>query len=432
MIKYEGVFFISRGGEMSKLLINGGNKLFGEIEVSSAKNSYLTILAGSILVEGEITLHKYPNYSDTESMCQILKHLGAEIRREDTSIILDNSGLNAHDIPTELASLVRSSIFTLGAIIGRFKKAKVAYPGGCEIGARPIDIHLSGLRQLGVKINEKHGYIYCDGRDMHAATIVLDFPSVGATENLIMASVLTKGETILYNCAKEPEIVDLQDFLNTLGAKIRGAGSEKIVIEGVNKLHGGEFTPIKDRIIAGTYIIACAMCGGDITLRGVNPDHLGAVLTKLNKSACQIETSCDKIRVYSDGKPLSLSKIETSIYPGIPTDLQAQLLALQCISQGSCMIVENLFESRFKHVPELIKMGADIHLKDRVAFVRGVPNLFGAEVFGMDLRGTAALVLAGLCAEGYTTVHNVKHIDRGYESIERDLSLLGADIKRVE
>ena len=416
---------------MSKLLINGGKKLFGEIEIGSAKNSFLTILAGSILSSGQIALHKYPKYSDTESMCNILKHLGSQMILQDNTLILDNTNLSRSDIPTELASLVRSSIFALGAIIGRFKKAKVAYPGGCEIGARPIDIHLSGLKQLGVKIIERHGYIYCDGKDMHSANILLDFPSVGATENIMMASVLTKGRTVIYNVAKEPEIVDLQNFLNKLGAKIEGAGTEKIVIDGVEKLGSGEYTSIKDRIVAGTYAIACAMCGGQITLKGINPEFLNSVLTKLNKTACQIETNYDKIKVSSEGKPLSLSKIETSVYPGIPTDLQAQLLALQTISNGSCMIVENLFESRFKHVPELIKMGADIHLKDRVAFVRGVPRLFGAEVFGMDLRGSAALVLAGLCAEGYTTVHNTKHIDRGYESIETELSILGADIKRV-
>lgn len=417
---------------MSKFVINGGNKLVGEIDISCAKNSLLTILAGCILSEGEIVLHKYPSYTDTECMCNILKHLGAKIKKEGEVLVVDSSSLNSFDIPTELACLVRSSIFALGAIIGRFKKAKVAYPGGCEIGARPIDIHLSGLRQLGVKITEKHGYIYCDGKDMHSAKIMLDFPSVGATENLIMASVLTKGETVIYNCAKEPEIVDLQEFLNLLGAKISGAGTEKIVINGVAKLGGGEFTPIRDRIVAGTYMIACAMCGGDISLNGANPEHLQSVITKLNKTACQIEASCDKIRVKSDGKPLSLKKIETSVYPGIPTDLQAQLLALQCVSNGSCMIIENLFESRFKHVPELIKMGADIHLRDRVAFVRGVPKLFGAEVFGMDLRGTASLILAGLCAEGYSVVNNARHIDRGYNRIEKELSSLGADIKRVD
>lgn len=417
---------------MSKLIINGGNKLNGELEISSSKNAYLPIIAGCILAGGEVVLHRYPDYTDTDNMCNILTHLGARTKKQDDCLVVNCENLSHYDIPTELAVVVRSSIFALGAIVSRFRKAKVAYPGGCEIGARPIDIHLSGLRQLGVKIVERHGYIYCDGKDMHSANIVLDFPSVGATENLMMASVLVKGETVLYNCAKEPEIVDLQNFLNTLGAKISGAGTDKIVIEGVKKLHGGEYTPIRDRIIAGTYMIACAMCGGDVTLKGVNPAFLHSLISKIDKYACQITCDYDKIRVQSSGKSVALGKVETAVYPGFPTDLQAQILALQTISSGSCMIVENLFESRFKHVPELIKMGASIHVKDRIALVKGVDKLFGADVMATDLRGSASLVLAGLVAEGYTTLSSTKYIDRGYEHIERELSLLGGDIKRVE
>lgn len=417
---------------MSKFLINGGNKLFGELEISAAKNSYLTLLAASILVDGEVILHRYPKFSDTENMCEILKYIGAKITKQDKTVVIDTTGLNSFSVPENLTGLVRSSIFTLGSIIGRFKEAKIAYPGGCEIGARPIDIHLSGLKKLGVKIEEKHGYIYCDGKNMHADNVILDFPSVGATENLIMASVLTKGETTLYNCAKEPEIVDLQNFLNSLGAKISGAGTECIKIYGVKKLNSGVYTPISDRIIAGTYMIACAMCGGDITLKNINPLHMQSFISKLNKTACKIDAKCDSIRVLSEKRPKSLNKVETAVYPGIPTDLQAQIMVLEAISKGSCIIVENLFESRFKHVPELLKMGADITLKDRVAIVRGVEKLFGAEVYGKDLRGTAALVLAGLCAKGYTTVNNICYVDRGYENMEEELSLLGADIKRVD
>ncbi len=417
---------------MSRLIINGGNRLNGELEISSSKNAYLPILAGCILSDGKVTLHRYPNYTDTDNMCNILKHLGGKIERHNDILEVDCSSLSKYDIPTDLAMVVRSSIFALGAIISRFRRAKVAYPGGCEIGSRPIDIHLSGLRQLGVKIVEKHGYIYCDGNNMHNANIVLDFPSVGATENLMMASVLVKGETVLYNCAKEPEIVDLQNFLNILGAKVSGAGTDRIIINGVKKLGGGEYTPIRDRIIAGTYIIACAMCGGDVLLKGANPLFLHSLISKIDKYACQIECEYDKIRVKSLGKPLSLGKVETAVYPGFPTDLQAQILALQTISSGSCMIVENLFESRFKQVPELIKMGASIHIKDRIAIVKGVDKLFGADVIATDLRGSASLVLAGLSAEGYTTLNSTKFIDRGYERIEEELSQLGGDIKRVE
>lgn len=417
---------------MSKFLINGGKKLFGEIEIPSAKNSYLALMAACILVDGKICLHKYPSFVDTENMCKILSHLGIEIKKEEDNLIVDSSSIKYFCLPHELTSLVRSSIFTLGAIIGRFKKAKIAYPGGCEIGARPIDIHIDGLKKLGVKIIERHGYIYCDASQMHSASITLDFPSVGATENLVMASVLCKGTTNLYNCAKEPEIVDLQNFLNVMGAKVSGAGTDKITVEGVTSLHSGNYTPITDRIIAGTYLIATAMCGGEVTLKSIKPAYMQSFISKMEQSACQIELCYDSIKVSSRGKLKALQKVETSVYPGIPTDLQAQIMAMQCVSQGSCMIVENLFESRFKHVPELIKMGADVFVKDRVAIVKGVDTLFGADVCGTDLRGTAALVLAGLVAKGYTTVSNIHHVDRGYNHIEQDLLKLGADIKRVD
>ena len=417
---------------MEKLLINGGKKLFGEIEIGSAKNSFLPILAGCILVDGVVRLHKYPKLLDTENMCEILRYIGGKIEKDGSDLIVDTSSLSSFSIPSDLTGLLRSSVFALGAIIGRFKEAKIAYPGGCAIGARPIDIHIDGLKKLGVKIDEDHGYIYCDGKNMHSETIFLDFPSVGATENLVMASVLTKGITTLYNCAKEPEIVDLQNFLNKMGAKISGAGTECIRVEGVEELSGGDFTPIPDRIVAGTYLIAGVMCGGDITLKNVNPHHMQSFLSKLSYSACKIDVKYDSIRVRNDVRPIALRKVETAVYPGIPTDLQAQIMALECVSRGPCMIVENVFESRFKHVPELIKMGADIIIKDRVALVRGVDKLSGADLYGADLRGTAALVLAGICAKGSTTIHNVSHVDRGYECIERDLSLLGADIKRVK
>ena len=417
---------------MSKFLIHGGRKLFGELQISAAKNAYLPILAACVLCDGKVELHNYPYYSDTESMCKILSKLGAKLKISDGVLCVDGSSIFSHSIESELASLVRSSIFMLGALLGRFKKAKVAYPGGCEIGARPIDIHLESFRKLGVEVSERHGYIHCDASKMHSGRVVLEFPSVGATESLMMASVLSKGETKILNAAKEPEIVDLQNFLNKMGAKVSGAGSDEVKIEGVKTLNSCSFTPIKDRIIAGTYIIATAMCGGDVTICGAKPEHLASLIDKLDKTACLIEAKDDKIRVQASGRPLSLGKIETSVYPGLPTDLQAQILALQTISEGSSIICENVFESRFKHVPELIKMGANVAIKDRVAFVRGVPKLYGAAVTGLELRGTAALVLAGLVAEGYTTVSGARHIDRGYHKIEDELSSLGADIQRVE
>ena len=417
---------------MARFLIHGGRKLFGELNITAAKNAYLPILAACVLCDDKIILHNYPYYTDTESMCKILEFLGANISKECVDLVVDPSTISSWNIESELASQVRSSIFMLGPILGRFKKARVAYPGGCEIGARPIDIHLAGFRKLGVKVSERHGYIYCDASQMSAGKIVLDFPSVGATESLMMASVLLKGETEILNPAREPEIVDLQNFLVKLGAKVYGAGTNKILIKGVQRLNGGEYDPIKDRIVAGTYIIATAMCGGDVTFKGVKVEHLASLIDKLDKTACKIYAKGDKIRVQADGKPLSLGKIETSVYPGLPTDLQAQILALQTVSKGSSMVCENVFESRFKHVPELIKMGADVHIKDRVAFVRGVDKLYGASVSGMELRGTASLILAGLVAEGYTTVSGSKHIDRGYHQIEKELASLGADIERVE
>lgn len=417
---------------MSKLLIHGGHKLFGEISISAAKNSYLPILAACVLCEEEIVLHNYPDYTDTQSMCDILSSIGANITNNGGDLLIDASSLFSWGVESELACQVRSSIFMLGALLGRFRKARVAYPGGCEIGARPIDIHLSGFRKLGVKVEERHGYIYCNAEKMHSGTVLLEFPSVGATESLMMASVLLPGETRLLNAAKEPEIEDLQNFLVAMGADVCGAGSGEIVIKGVKKLHGCSYTPINDRIIAGTYMIATAMCGGEVLLKGVKAEHLRALIDKLDKTACVIEAKNDTIKVISDGKPIALGKVETSVYPGLPTDLQAQILALSSISKGSSMIVENVFESRFKHVPELVKMGADVHVKDRVAFVRGVERLYGASVSGMELRGTASLVLAGLVAEGYTTVSNIRHVDRGYKNIENDLASLGADIKRID
>ena len=416
---------------MAKILVNGGRKLFGEVEVSSSKNAYLPILAGTILSSEKVTLLNYPNYLDTENMCNILKNLGAKVFKFGDILEIEPQYIDNVVIPHELGSLVRSSIFMLGSIVGKFRKAKVAYPGGCEIGARPIDIHLSGLRQLGVKVVEKHGYIYCDGTNMKPSEIVLDFPSVGATESLMMASVFLKGKTILYNVAKEPEVVDLQNFLNSMGAKVRGAGSDRIEIYGVKHLRGTTYAPIKDRIVAGSFLIATAICGGKVTTKGVDERHLRAVISKLHKTACKIEVKNDRITLTADKRPKAIEKIETAVFPAFPTDLQAQILALQTISEGNSIIVENLFENRFKHIPELIKMGAQIKQKDRTAFIKGREKIYGADVVGGDLRGTVALVLAGLGAEGYTTIDRAEYADRGHVDIVKEFSMLGAEIKRL-
>lgn len=405
----------------------------GEIRVDTAKNSVLPILASTILCEDTVTLHNIPKFSDIINMCQILTSLGATILHRGDSLMIDNSTTHLHTISSQLSQPIRSSIFTLGALLGRFGVARVSYPGGCDIGLRPIDIHLKGLRELGVIIIERHGIIQCDASHIHGGEVYLDYPSVGATENLIMASVLGKPRrTILHNVAREPEVSDLINFLNSMGAKITGAGKDTITIHSVNTLHGIQYTPIPDRIIAGTYLIAGAMTGGEVCIQGCNPKNLQSLLQKLRKSSCKIVSKSDKIILKADSPLVSFDIINTQPYPGFPTDLQSQMLTMSTICSGYTIIRENLFESRYKLVPELIKMGANIVVKDRVACVCGVPHLSGASVYATDLRGGASLVLAGLVAAGYTTIHDIHHIERGYHNIEGALRSLGADIIRVE
>lgn len=416
---------------MDKLYIKGGNSLFGACEIQSAKNAFLPILAGAILCDGVVKLNNFPQFLDTINMTEILKNLGASAKLDGKNLILDMTSLNNYEIPAELATLTRSSIFSLGALVGRFKKARVAYPGGCDIGSRPIDLHLKGLEALNIKILDRRGIITCDGENMRGATVELDFASVGATENIMMAAVMAKGETKIINCAKEPEIVDLQNFLNRAGAKISGAGSSIIKIQGVEKLHSVEYSPISDRIITGTYLLACAICGGEIELTNANANHLEALINKLSNNNCRFWIKRNKIIMQSGKNHNAIRKLETMTYPAFPTDLQPQMVAMLSTAKGCSIVVENLFETRFKYTQELAKMGADIIIKDRSAFIRGVPKLFGANVYTSDLRGGAGLVLAGLMADGYTTIHNANHIDRGYASIESDLEKLGANIKRI-
>lgn len=417
---------------MEELRIIGGEKLFGKLHIPSAKNSFLPILAASILCEGKVILHCNPHFSDIYNMCSILEDLGAKIEFKNDDIIIDNTCLNSYEISQEKASTIRSSIFSLGSILGRFKKAKVAFPGGCEIGTRPIDIHIKGLNELNVKIVDRHGFLYCDAQDLIGNELHLDFPSVGATENLMMASVLAKGDTYIHNPAKEPEIVDLADFLNKLGANISGAGTNIIKISGVKSLHTEiEYTPISDRIIAGTYALMVASCGGETQLENVNYDHVSAIISKLQNSDCKFYHENDKLVISSKGNLNGVGKIETMPYPGFPTDMQSQMMSAMCCAKGTSIIVENLFENRFKQVPELIKMGAKITVRDKVAVIDGVQNLYGATVFTHDLRSGAALVLAGLKAQGYTTIQNISLIDRGYFHIEHDLQKLGAKIIRI-
>lgn len=414
------------------IVVKGGNRLCGEIEVDTAKNAVLPIIAGCILTSKEVVLKNLPNISDVNKMLDILSLMGADIKRDEGQrvVAIKVSSLTTIEIPAGLAKEIRSSIFMLGSLLARFKKAKVTYPGGCDIGTRPIDLHLSGLRDLGVIITEDYGYIDCDASKMHSGVVHLDFPSVGATENIMMSAVLTEGQTVIMNSAKEPEIIDLANFINSLGGKIRGAGTSTIIIDGVAELGGGEYTPIPDRIITGTYLIAGAMTKGNIKLTNANYQDVYALLNKLRNAGAKIDYDNNSISLSCDKRPLACASIETQPFPGFPTDLQAQILALQTISDGISIITENLFETRFKHVPELLKMGAKITIKDRMAIVRGVQTLRGVEVFAGDLRGGASLVLAGLVADGITKVYNPHFIDRGYEDFEYKLRSLGANIKR--
>ncbi len=415
---------------MEQFIINGGHSLFGELEVASAKNAVLPIISACVLADDEVTIEKLPMISDVEKMLEILTLMGASVRLYGDSAVIDTSSLSNLEIPSHLAKEIRSSIFMLGPLLAKYKKARVAYPGGCDIGSRPIDLHLSGLRDLGVEIIEEHGFIECDAQNMHTGVVHFDFPSVGATENIMMSAVLLSGQTTILNAAKEPEIVDLADFINAMGGKIRGAGTSTIIIEGVEKLKGVCYTPIPDRIITGTYLIAAAMTKGEIKLTNTNYQDVYALLNKLRNAGCKIDYDQSSIYLKLTKRPIACASIETQPYPGFPTDLQAQMLALQTISDGISVVTENLFETRFKHVPELLKMGAKVTTKDRMAIIRGVSELYGAEVVAQDLRGGAGLVLAGLAAKGKTVVQNTMFVDRGYDKFEEKLAMLGADIVR--
>ena len=414
-----------------KFIIVGGNELSGEVTIQTSKNAVLPILAGSILCDKQVTINNVPNILDVNNMFNILRDLGVQVDYIDKDCHIDASSISNCTLNQDLCKTLRSSIFLLGPLLARFKQAVISYPGGCDIGNRPIDLHLSGLEKLGVKISKRHSLIYCDGKNMKSGIVQLDFPSVGATENLMMSAVFLKGSTKLINVAKEPEIVDLQNFLNSMGASISGAGTAEITINGVNKLHSTQYTPISDRIVEGTLMLATAITGGKVTLKNTDFKNNQSLIAKLSSVGCQIDIKNDIIHITSSGRLPSIDLIDTQVYPGFPTDMQAQMMSLQAVSDGVSIICENVFENRYKHAKELVKMGANIILRDRVAVVKGVEELTGAPVDATDLRAGAGLVLAGLKANGYTTINNVYHIDRGYENFENILTSLGANIKRI-
>ena len=416
---------------MDTYIINGGEKLYGKLQIQSAKNAVLPLLAASILTDELVKIREVPPITDVENMIRILAEVGCKIKRRGDCTVIDSSGAISHEIPARLTKELRSSVFMLGSVLTRFRKAKISYPGGCDIGLRPIDLHLSGLKRLGVEIIEEGGFIECRADKLTGAEILLDFPSVGATENIMLAAVKAEGVTVIRNAAKEPEIIDLQNFLNAMGAKVRGAGGGTIVVDGVKKLSGVEYTPIKDRIEAGTHLIAAAMCGGEIEVEGVFPENIAALLHKLRENGCKIHTKNDKIVLSSDKRLQSVNLVETMPFPGFPTDLQAQYSTLCSVARGTTLVVENLFETRYKFAAELKRMGADITVRNRTAVIRGVDKLHGAKVTAGDLRGGAALVLAALVADGETTVLDLSHIDRGYADFEYKLKKLGAKIRRI-
>lgn len=418
---------------MSRLIISGGNKLEGEIESQGSKNSVLPILAATILNGGKNVIYNCPELRDVRITMEVLESLGCSVKRVGKVLIVDSENISEFTIPDELMRQMRSSIIFLGAILARFGRAVVSLPGGCEIGNRPIDLHIKALKMLGVDITESHGYIDCKAEKTHGENIHLDFPSVGATENIMLAACMAEGTTVITNAAREPEIVDLEFFLNRMGAKISGAGSDVIRIDGVKKLYAVEHTIIPDRIAGATYLLAGAITGGNIILRNTNPQHMGAIIHALKEMGCRIYSEKNRIILTAPpGRLKSAGKLLTMPYPGFPTDIQSPFMALASISEGTGIFVENIFENRYQHVEELVRMGADIQVDGRVAVVCGVPHLSGATVVAKELRGGAALVLAGLSAEGITQIENIKYIDRGYEDIEKYLSVCGANIRREE
>ncbi len=417
---------------MDRFVINGGHKLEGDIRVDGSKNYVLPVLAATIISGKESVIHNVPELKDVELLIGLLRIIGCKCFFENNTLIVKSNNQLETTVPEKPVREMRSSIILMGAMLARHKQVKISYPGGCEIGPRPIDIHLSGLKRMGAKITEAHGYINCECDKLKGVEINFDYPSVGATENIMLAATTADGVTIIQNAAKEPEIIDLQNFLNGMGARVIGAGTSTVRIEGVKEFHDVEHTVIPDRIVAGTLMAATAITGGSVILNNVIIDHLKAVSSKLAESGCTISEYDNSLQIVCNKKLKAVEVIKTLPYPGFATDMQAQMMAVMTLAKGTSIFIETVFESRYKHVEELMKMGASIKVDGRTAIIRGVKRLTGAEVKAGDLRGGAALVLAGLAAEGTTVVDNVKlHIDRGYDKLENKLSRLGADIHRI-
>ncbi len=414
---------------METLIVKGPVRLEGQVRVSGSKNAILPIMAASLLSSGEVVLSGVPELEDIAVMSEALRLLGARVNRENDVLIIDGRMVSACEIPEQISRKMRASNLVMGSLLGRFHQARVAYPGGCAIGSRPMDLHLKGFRHLGYEIKEQFGYMEGRGSSVCGKEIMLDFPSVGATENIMMAAALTPGTTIIRNAAREPEIVDLQNFLNRMGARIRGAGLDTIRIEGVRCLGGVEHTVIPDRIEAGTFMIAAAVSRGDIMVENVVLEHIQPIIFKLREIGVEVIPRNSGVRVMANGS-MRPTDIKTMPYPGFPTDMQPQMMALLATIQGTSLVVETIFENRFMHVQELMRLGTDIKVEGRVAIIKGKELLEGAAVEATDLRAGAALILAGLAAEGETEVGRLEHVNRGYDKLHLKLAELGADIRK--
>lgn len=412
---------------MSKFIIQGGKKLEGEVRISGSKNAALPIIAATVLVKGKTILYNVPNIQDVQTMFEIIRDIGGKVIKKNNKIIIDTSKIHTYEIPENLMRKMRSSVILAGAIIGKYNKANFSYPGGCEIGSRPIDLHLKGFEKLGINIKEEYGEIICNSEKIIGTQIHLDFPSVGATENIILAACLAEGTTILTNAAKEPEIEDMAKFLNKAGAKIKGAGTDRVEITGVKKLAEISYNIMPDRIEAGTYLVAGAITGGNVKITNANPTHIEPILDKLEEANCILEIGKDYIQIKAPRRIKSVD-IKTMPYPGFPTDMQSIFGALLSTAKGTSIITENIFENRYKYVQELNRMGARINVEGRTAIIKGTKRIQGANVVASDLRGGVALIIEALAAKGVTQVDNVHYILRGYENIEEKLKKLGAKI----
>jgi UDP-N-acetylglucosamine 1-carboxyvinyltransferase len=416
---------------MQKLVIEGGHRLNGEVRISGAKNAALPIMCASILTQETLHLGNLPDMHDVATMIKLLQQMGVVVESGEQEAKFNGAALDKPEAPYDMVKTMRAAILVLGPLLTRFGEARVSLPGGCAIGSRPVDLHIKGLIAMGAEIHIEHGYIHATAKRLHGARICFDLISVTGTENLMMAAVLADGTTVLENAAREPEVVDLANCLIAMGANIEGAGSDKITIVGVDKLHGASYSVMPDRIESGTFLVAATATGGCITLTHARADILDSVLDKLREAGAKIDVSGDRIRLEMTGRPKAVN-LRTAPYPAFPTDMQAQFMALNAIAEGSSIVVETIFENRFMHVQELQRLGAQIEIQGNTAVIQGCATLDGATVMATDLRASASLVIAGMVAKGETVVDRIYHLDRGYERIEAKLSALGAKIRRIK